>query len=805
MLPRWLIYRRLPWVRVLEPRDCGASAFASIAHYYRHHLTLEQARTLVGTDRNGTTLAGLRDGGRAIGLDARAAQAIYEALGEIHLPAIAHLNGTEGHYVVVYRWTPTAVVVLDPGRGIRRLRRAEFEEQWSGYLVEYLPTPALRPRAPDVRPVVRFFQLLLQDKGALGIALAFSLVATSLGWAASFFLRELFDHILPQRDTALLVALGAGLILVSGLQAVLQLGRLWLTALVGRRIHQGYGMRYIERLMRLPLQVFDARCVAGLVMRVTQAEQIQLAITEGAVGLLSDGVMFLGALGVILSYDPVAAAIACGAVPLILGVIVLLNDRAYDTQLASLVRLEEFGSHMVDTFDGLRTIKTFSAEEKYEQLLAGKLGQLARARFDNRLALALPTAWSLLATSLITAVILWYGSSRVLAGQITAGDLMVLFGMVTFYLIPVQRFPNTLLTIRGALVGIERLEEICTLPEERERTVDPTPLPPVRGRVVFEHVSFEYKPRQRVLKDLTFTVEPGETVAIVGETGSGKTSLANLIAGFYLPTEGEVTIDGISTRHIRPEELRRAISAVFQNTKLLQQSVRDNITLMDDIPLDAVQQAARLANADEFISRQLYGYEAQVARAGDNFSSGQVQRIAIARALLKDAPILILDEATSNLDSATERGILRALEENRRGRTTIVIAHRLSTIVNVDRILVMHEGEIVEAGTHEELLTRRGRYYDLFHWQVVDPAPDGWNGPVAILGTGGGQRIGGNDHLAVERRALVSAEVPTIRLDRLCRSCGHPIRGRFCTQCGCRWGLTGRDSVARPSGMAYTP
>jgi ATP-binding cassette subfamily B protein len=260
------------------------------------------------------------------------------------------------------------------------------------------------------------------------------------------------------------------------------------------------------------------------------------------------------------------------------------------------------------------------------------------------------------------------------------------------------------------------------LPAECDRVERPARLPAVRGRVTFDRVSFAYHRHRPVLKDLTLTIEPGETVAIVGETGSGKTSLANLVAGFYVPTFGEVYVDGVSTRDLDPDELRRSISAVFQNPKLLQQSIRENITLMADVPLDAVREAARLANADDFITRLIHGYESQVARAGDNFSSGQAQRIALARALLKDAPILILDEATSTLDGETEHAILQALAANRHGRTTIVIAHRLSTVVRADRIFVMDDGKIVEMGTHQELLRRRGRYYDLFHWQLVEGA-----------------------------------------------------------------------------------
>ncbi len=718
MLSSWLTSRRLPWVLAAEPRDCGAAVFASLARYHRHHLSLEEARALVATDRDGTSLAGLRDGGRAIGLDARPAHATYEALGQVALPAIVHLNQQEGHYLVLHKWTPTAVIVLDPNCGMRRLRRAEFENLWSGYLVEYRPTAALRPRSPSFRRGPHLLRLAWQDKRALLIAVLAALVATSLGWTATFFLEVLVDHILPNQDTGLLVVLGLGLMLVSGLQAGLQYGRLWLAARVGRRVHRDYGARFISHLFRLPMAVFDGRCVQGLALRITQAEQIQLGITESGLLAVADAVMFLAALGVVFAYDPVAALIAGAVAPLILLGTLALNERVRATQLAAIVRAEEFGAQMGDTFDELRTVKIFSAERRYQAALEAKLEAVTAARRDDRMATALPTAWSWLATSLVMAGILWYGSHRVLSGHMTAGDLLVLFGMIAFYLTPVQRFPATVLAIRGALIGLERLEEIVALPPEEARTVSPIPLSFVRGHIEFDRVTFAYTRHRPVLKNVSFTIEPGETVAIVGETGSGKTTLANLIAGFYLPTAGDVRIDGVSTRHLEPEALRRSISAVFQGSRLLQQSVRDNITMLSDAPMAEVEAAARLANADGFISELFNGYEAQAARGGENFSSGQAQRIALARALLKASPILLLDEATSNLDGATEQGILQALEATRHGRTTVVIAHRLGTIRNADRILVMDSGEIVEAGTHEELWLRRGRYYELFRSQV---------------------------------------------------------------------------------------
>lgn len=722
MFAKWLVSRRLPWVRAVEPRDCGASVFASIAAYYGHHLSLEQARQLASTDRNGTSLSGLRDGGRAIGLDARPAHATYDALQHIHLPAVAHLNEGDGHYLVLYRWTPQRVIVLDPNYGVRRMERAEFERQWSGYVVEYRPTPALQPRAADVQPWHTVLGFLRQHASSMVLALTFALVATSLGWASSFFLGTLIDRILPNRETGLLAALGGVLLVISVVQALLQFGRLWLVARVGRRIHLSYAQRYVQHMFRLPMHVFDSRCVPRLVLRIAQTDMIQQSITEGMVGLVSDAVLFVGALGVMFLFDPRAALIAGGAVPLIAVILLLLNGRVYTTQLLSLGRNDDFHAYLMDTFDGVRTIKTFGAEQRYEALLLHKLQEVTTARYQSRLALALPTTWSVLATASVTSALLWYGSMRVLAGEITTGDLVVLFGMLAFYLTPVQRLPTALLNVRTAIIAMERVEEIVALPAENARVEHAVALPQVHGRIEFDQVSFEYKPRRPVLKQINFVVEPGETVAIVGETGSGKTSLANLIAGFYLPTQGAVRIDGISTRMLTPDALRRSVSAVFQDSRLFQHSVRDNITMLDHAPHEAVRHAAAMANAATFIDASLRGYHTHVARGGSNFSSGQAQRIALARALLKDAPILLLDEATSNLDGATEQGVLQALEQNRRHRTTVIIAHRLSTVLRADRIFVMHHGEIVEAGTHDELINKRGRYYTLFQWQVINEA-----------------------------------------------------------------------------------
>ncbi|HEY0607367.1 MAG TPA: peptidase domain-containing ABC transporter [Herpetosiphonaceae bacterium] len=720
MLFKRMAYQRVPWVRSSDGRDCGAAAFASVAAYYGHHLSLEQAREVVETDLNGTTLQGLRNGGRLVGFDARPARAIYEALAHIQLPAIVHLNDIDGHYVVLAQWTPTAVRIVDPNRGLLTVPRAAFEQQWSGYLVEYRPTPALQARSRDFNPVRVFLSFVQQHRRLIGLALLFAICATGLGWSASWFLQLLIDQIIPSREAQLLLAFGLGLFAISALQGLLHYARLWLVARAGRQIHRAYGQRYLKHLITLPQRVYDTRCPQSMMLRLGHIESIQQATTENFVQLTTDGLMLIGALMVIAFYDLRTALIASLTIPLIVIVLLLLNNRVYTAQRTMLLRMEEMFAYLGNMLDGLRTIKVFSAEAQHQRLGLEKLDTFIESRYTDRLTTALASVWVSATTALVTAVVLVYSASRVLAAEITPGQMVFIFGMTAFFFAPIQRLPAILINLRISLVGMERLEEILALAPEHTRVSEPSTLTTIEGRIEFDQVTFGYKQQQPVLKQVSFSVQPGETIAIVGETGSGKTSLANLIAGFYLPQEGDVRIDGVSTRRIVPDELRRMISAVFQNSRLFPHSVRENITMLQDAPVDSVYRAAEIANAAPFIQQLVRGYDTQVSRTGENFSSGQAQRIALARALFKDAPILILDEATSNLDSATEQGIIQALTDHRQGRTTIIIAHRLSTIINADRIFVMHQGRMVESGTHHDLMDRRGTYYNLFRWQTHD-------------------------------------------------------------------------------------
>jgi ABC-type bacteriocin/lantibiotic exporter with double-glycine peptidase domain len=734
MIRKWLIYRRLPWIRVTDPHDCGAAAFASIAGFYGHHLTLEQARILVSTDRDGSTLAGLRNGGRAIGLESKPAQAIYTALSHIRLPSLIHFEDQGGHYVVLSKWTEAAVTILDPNCGLRTFTRQLFESHWSGYLVEYEPTERLQPKPSDFSLFRSARMLIAPYRVQLLICLVLGLFATCVGWCFSFFLKALIDTVVPGAQSNLLLPLGAMLLFVGAVQAGLAVFRTRMTARIGRELHTRGGESFIKHLLSLPVRVFDSRCIASLVMRVFQFDTIQNAVSDTLVTLASEFLTLAIALGIIFHQNSVLALIAVGTIPAIALITLLLNQNVYDSQLALILHTDDLAGQMVGFLDGIRTIRAYSAESRYAETLLKKMRAVAQARHQTRLAMLAPTAAGMFLTSFVTAIMLWFGSSAVLSGHMSVGQLIVVFGLAAFYLSPAQRLPSLALGLRGAIVGLQRIEEILSLPSEASERSSGTSLDEAISTIEFKNVSFGYKPHRLVLRNLSFRVTTGQTIAIVGETGSGKSSIANLLAGFYPPRAGQILINDRDARSISLESFRQQVSGVFQGQTLFQQSVLDNVTMMAEQSNESVEEAAANARA-QFIETLHRGYFTQVARGGGNFSAGQAQRIALARALLKNAPLLILDEATSALDGATEQHVLQALEKERRKRITVVISHRLSAVRDADIILVLHHGQIVEHGTHDQLLKQRSHYFRLFE-QPGRQLPDDESGdhqPEAVF------------------------------------------------------------------------
>ncbi|MDV7190267.1 ABC transporter ATP-binding protein [Mycolicibacterium fortuitum] len=496
----------------------------------------------------------------------------------------------------------------------------------------------------------------------------------------------------------------------------------YLTETVGQRIGNDLRTRAYHHLQQLSLNYFDTHRVGPILSTLTDdVDTIQGFASSSTLGIATDLLTIVGMLAMMLWLQWDFTLIALAVAPLLL----LFVSRIRKAVKAATHEVRKRESDIVavaeEGLQSIRVVKAFDREDMQERELAIAGQQAVDAALNARRVKSVVSPIVGVVVAACTAVVLWRGSALILAGAMTAGTLTVFISYLASFFKPVQDLAKLTNTIAMASVGVDRVNALLTAETSVEEKPDAIDAGRIKGAISFERVAFSYDSATPVLRDVTFEVEPGQLVGVVGHTGSGKSSLVSLIPRFYDPSMGTVRVDGVDLREYKLHELRSQIAYVLQDTVLFRGTIRDNIAFgRPDADHDEIVEMAKLANAHEFISEMPQGYDSPVGERGLTLSGGQRQRIGIARALIRDSPILILDEPTAALDAESERLVMSALQRLMKDRTVITIAHRLSTIRDADKIVVLEEGRVVEQGTHTKLLTAGGRYAELHRIQYED-------------------------------------------------------------------------------------
>nr|WP_302595379.1 peptidase domain-containing ABC transporter [uncultured Cellulosilyticum sp.] len=717
--------KRYHCIKQYDITDCGAACLATICKQYGLKTPITKIREVAGTDTQGTNGYGVIKAAEQLGFSAKGVRGNKEAFfSEFPLPAIAHIvvDGTLLHYVVIHKITKKQVIIADPAKGIVKYTPEEFFKMWTGVLILMVPNQSFKKGKETKGLFERFFYLLIPQKSLLIQVFLASLVYTVLGILGAFYMKELLDSILPYGLMKTLHILSLGVIGLYLFQVILNGFRAHLLLYLSQRLDIALLLGYYEHVLKLPMNFFGTRKVGEIISRFQDAGHVRDAISGATLTIMIDTLMVIVGAIILYMQNSLLFGIAF-IIAIFYGVIVISFNKALrkgnEKEMEDNAQLT---SYLVESLNGIQTVKAFNAERKVNLETEGRFIKLLRSIFKLSLTTNVQVVLKNLVELVGGIVILWVGAYQVLKGNMSVGSLITFNSLLAYFLTPMKNLINLQPELQTAMVAAERLGEILDLDlecdENEEKRINPSKL---EGNISLKDVDFRYGTRRLILKKINMEIKKGERIALVGESGCGKTTLVKLLLNFYPIEKGQILIDGNNILDIKKEALRERIAYVPQETFLFSGTILENLSLgLENKNMEEIVEAAKMARAHDFINELPLRYNTHLEENGANLSGGQRQRLAITRAILKKPDILILDEATSNLDSITEAAIENTINTFSKGMTTIIIAHRLSTIKRCDRVFVMDKGEIIEQGSHEELLSQGGRYYKL--WQEQLPA-----------------------------------------------------------------------------------
>jgi len=698
--------------------DCGAACIASICAHYQLKLPIARIRQKAGTDQKGTNLLGMIAAVEQLGFSAKGVKAQVEALSKVPLPAIAHVIVDQHlhHYVVLYKVDKHAVLVMDPGVGkLEKWPLDKFKEMWTGVLLLLTPTDKFETGTQQISVSKRFWHLLKPHRFVLTQVLLGAIAYTLLGLASPIYIQKITDQVLGAGNTNLLNLLSIAMLMLIGSQLMLNWFKSIFVLKTGQMIDSVLILGYYKHLLNLPQRFFDTMRIGEILSRIGDAVNIRTFINDVAINIVVNILIVVFSFLLMFTYYWKFAALTALTLPLY-SLIYWLSNRLNKIWERKLMEdAANLETQLVESLNNIRTIKQFGIEQytnvRTEQKFITLLNTIFKSS-QNQLILGNATE---LINRVFTILLLWSGSYYVLNQHITPGELLSFYALIGYFQNPISSLIGMNRTIQNAWIAADRLFEVFdleteTLPHTFDLGAEQL------GDIVLENVRFSYGTRKVVFQNLNLRFEKGCSTGIVGESGCGKSTLISILQQLYPIQEGKVYFGNVDLQYVSKQALRKLVAVVPQEVDIFAGTVLENIALGDPYPqFERIVPLCQQLGVLSFIESLPGGFGAQLGENGTNLSGGQKQRLGIVRALYRNPEILILDEATSSLDSASEAYVQNTLAQlQEQGKTIIIIAHRLSTVMDTDKIIVLHEGNLVEEGPHQALLEQRGAYFQLW-------------------------------------------------------------------------------------------
>ena len=763
---------RYTYVRQHDTTDCAAASLAMVCLHYKKEITITRLRDMMGTDMKGTNLVGLQKAANELGFNTAAVRVDRENfLSDFTLPCIAQVITDQGltHFVVIFKKTTIKdddvrrkhvlkeeekkadaskkykckdyVVIGDPAKALEKISLDDFYKNFTGVLLLMNPTSefkggkakktgaSINGTSTDANAkgdkstgkyhmLKRYFDLLWPQKKLFLYAILCSVILTVIGIVSTVFNKALMDEVLPYGLKNLLVTLILVFSVVNLTSNLLSTVRQWILIFLSIRIDIPLMLGYFEHVYKLPMKFFATRKTGEITTRYSDASTIKSVLTNIAMTIVMDVVMAVGVGIVLFRMNSSLFSLTLFSTALSLLLVIIFKQPYKRINEETMQQSAMLNSQMIESLRGIETIKCNACEDRELEALEREYIKSLKISLRSSKISTGQSLVSMVISTLLNMVTTYVGIMQVLNGELTLGGYMAFTTLSGYFTSPVSDLISMQMSIQEADISMKRLTEIMDYESEQAEDEEHTEMEQIEGDIEFKDVTFRYGNRSPALNHISFTIPQGQKVALVGSSGSGKSTITKLLLKYYEPESGEIDVNGINLDEYTNASVRRAISYVPQNVELFSKTLFENIRISrPEATLEQVKDAAKKADAHEFIRKLPLQYNTYLEEAGNGLSGGEKQRIALARAFLKDSNLYILDESTSSLDFGTENTIFDMIYNQLADKSMLIVAHRLSTVRDCDQILVMDHGEIVERGTHDELLAKQGKYYELWNLQ----------------------------------------------------------------------------------------